>query len=94
MPRPTGRKKRWKFSAGDLEERKLWDRYMGAYEAALNATSRPWAPWYAIPADDKPYLRRTVAGIVEESLKKLGVDYPSVGEEEKRELQELRDTIV
>ncbi|MCA9614568.1 MAG: hypothetical protein KC586_17550, partial [Myxococcales bacterium] len=45
--------KNWKFNAGDVEERKHWDAYMAAYEEALNQTSRPWAPWYAIPADDK-----------------------------------------
>jgi polyphosphate kinase 2 (PPK2 family) len=85
--------KNWKFSAGDLEERKLWGKYMAAYEAAVNATSRPWAPWYAIPADDKPYLRATVARIVEDSLRKLDADYPTVSEEKKRELLELRDSI-
>lgn len=85
--------KNWKFSAGDLVERECWDGYMAAYEAALNATSRPWAPWYAIPADDKPFLRTTVAGIVEESLSALGLRYPEIGGERRRELQELRDTI-
>ena len=85
--------KNWKFSEGDLAERKLWDRYMEAYESALNATSRPWAPWYAIPADDKPYLRHTVARIVEGSLSSLGLEFPGVSEEEKEELQRLRDTI-
>ena len=47
--------KQWTFNAADLEERKFWDSYMEAYEEALNATSRPWAPWYSIPADSKPH---------------------------------------
>ena len=55
--------KNWKFEPRDVVERRFWDDYMGAYEAALNATSRPWAPWYAIPADDKPYMRARVADI-------------------------------
>jgi PPK2 family polyphosphate:nucleotide phosphotransferase len=46
--------KNWKFEPGDVVERRHWDEYMLAYQDALNATSRPWAPWYAIPADDKP----------------------------------------
>jgi len=86
--------KNWKFSEGDLKERVCWDDYMGAYEEALNATSRPWAPWYAVPADDKPYLRTTVAQIVEGSLASLGLEYPRVSEDEERKLRVLRDTIV
>ncbi|MGD8360170.1 MAG: polyphosphate kinase 2 family protein [Gemmatimonadota bacterium] len=85
--------KNWKFSEGDLEERKRWDDYMKAYEDALNATSRPWAPWYAVPADDKPYLRAAVAGIVEEALDSLGPRYPRVSRKRKEELQALRDQI-
>ncbi len=46
--------KRWKFAEGDVEERNYWDAYMRAYAECLVSTSRPWAPWYAIPADDKP----------------------------------------
>lgn len=86
--------KNWKFSKGDLAERELWSEYMGAYETALNATSRPWAPWYAIPADSKPFMRATVARIVEESLASLGLAYPAVSEEGKKELLELREEIV
>lgn len=85
--------KNWKFSEGDLEERRHWDDYMQAYEDALNATSRPWAPWYSIPADDKPYLRMAVARIVEESLSTLGLRFPEVDPEEAEKLQALRDTI-
>ena len=56
--------KNWKFSEGDVRESERWDDYMTAYQAALNATSRPWAPWYAIPADDKPFARLCVAEIL------------------------------
>jgi len=86
--------KNWKFSEGDLAERDCWDEYMKAYEEALSATSRPWAPWYAVPADDKPYLRAAVARIVERSLSTLGLEYPQVGEEEKEKFRALRDRIV
>ncbi len=86
--------KNWKFSEGDLAERDRWDGYMEAYEEALNATSRPWAPWYAVPADDKPYLRAAVAQIVERSLSTLGLEFPQVGEEEKEKYRALRDRIV
>jgi PPK2 family polyphosphate:nucleotide phosphotransferase len=47
--------KNWKFSPGDLKERKLWDKYQACYEDAINRTSKPHAPWFNIPADDKSY---------------------------------------
>jgi PPK2 family polyphosphate:nucleotide phosphotransferase len=68
--------KHWKFNPSDLDERDRWDDYIAAYHDCLNATSRPWAPWYAIPADDKPYARWQVAKIVTEALASLGVDFP------------------
>jgi PPK2 family polyphosphate:nucleotide phosphotransferase len=86
--------KNWKFSEGDLAERELWDQYMDAYQEALNATSRPWAPWYAVPADDKPFMRSAVAEIVERSLSSLGLDYPRLSAEETARLQDLRTRIV
>jgi PPK2 family polyphosphate:nucleotide phosphotransferase len=60
--------KNWKFSAGDLKERKLWDKYQECYEDALNRTSKPHAPWYNIPADDKPTARYIVAKIMYDTL--------------------------
>ena len=78
LARLTEPEKHWKFSQQDLEERKLWGKYMSAYEAALNATSRPWAPWYAIPADNKPYMRMCVADIITKTLKRLNPQYPTV----------------
>ncbi|MDH5345287.1 MAG: polyphosphate kinase 2 family protein, partial [Gammaproteobacteria bacterium] len=50
--------------------------YMDAYEEALNATSRPWAPWYALPADDKPFMRARIAEILVEALQGIGLTYP------------------
>jgi PPK2 family polyphosphate:nucleotide phosphotransferase len=69
-------KKNWKFNVGDLDERARWDDYLAAYEQALRATSRPWAPWYAVPADNKHYLRLAVAKIVNEAFESLGLDFP------------------
>jgi len=68
--------KRWKFEAGDVQERERWDDYMALYEEALNATSRPWAPWYAIPADDKPFMRLAVATIFLAALRGLDLVHP------------------
>ncbi|MFT4780830.1 MAG: PPK2 family polyphosphate:nucleotide phosphotransferase [Pseudohongiellaceae bacterium] len=61
--------KNWKFSPGDLKERELWDRYQDCYEEALNRTSKAHAPWYAIPADDKPTARYILAKTLLDTLK-------------------------
>jgi len=71
-------KKQWKFSPHDIAERKHWDEYMRCYEEALKETSRPWAPWYAIPADNKPYMRVEVAKTIRKALKAMDLHYPPV----------------
>jgi PPK2 family polyphosphate:nucleotide phosphotransferase len=82
--------KNWKFSVSDLAERQHWEAYMDAYEGALNGTSRPWAPWYAIPADSKSYMRLTIARIIAESLNRLCLAYPAVSKKTREELDEMR----
>lgn len=69
----------WKFSPGDLKERKRWDEYMSYYEEAIQHTSKPDAPWYVIPADNKEICRYLVAQIVLEELKKRkDIKYPDL----------------
>jgi len=60
----------WKFSAGDLKERKLWDRYLECYEEAIDRTTQPHAPWYVVPADNKRAARVIVASVLLQELKK------------------------
>lgn len=86
--------KNWKFEPKDVVERRSWDDYMAAYEAALNATSRPWAPWYAIPADDKPYMRARVADVIIDTLRSIGLRYPEPGERERAEFVAAREELV
>lgn len=69
LRRLNKQEKNWKFSAGDLKERKLWDKYQECYEDAINNTSKSHAPWYTIPADDKPVARYLVAKILYDALK-------------------------
>jgi len=85
--------KNWKFSVGDVEERGHWKNYMRAYEDAINATSKPWAPWYAIPADHKPYLRVQVAEIIARSLNSLGLRYPKVDPEVRARFDQMRERL-
>ncbi|WP_400072569.1 PPK2 family polyphosphate kinase [Zobellia russellii] len=64
------KRKNWKFSPGDLKERKLWDTYRNCYEEAINETSKAHAPWYIVPADNKKAARVIVASVLLEELKK------------------------
>ncbi len=81
--------KNWKFSEGDVKERAFWQDYMQAYEEALAATSRPWAPWYAIPADDKPFMRLSVAEIIVGNLTRLNLQYPKVDKAARKRFKEM-----
>lgn len=69
LRRLNKKEKNWKFSPDDLKERKLWDAYQNCYEDAINRTSKPHAPWYNIPANDKPTARYIVAKIMYDTLK-------------------------
>jgi PPK2 family polyphosphate:nucleotide phosphotransferase len=68
--------KRWKFSLGDLEERKLWDDYVAVYEDVLSKTSTEWAPWYVVPADRKWYRNLVIGTVLTEALEGLDMRRP------------------
>jgi PPK2 family polyphosphate:nucleotide phosphotransferase len=72
--------KEWKFNAADVDERARWDDYMDAFEAALTATSTPWAPWYVIPADHKLLTQAVVAQVLVEKVRSLDLRWPGVSE--------------
>lgn len=83
--------KNWKFSPGDLKERKLWGNYMTCYEELLNKTSKPYAPWYAIPCDDKKTSRYLVARILYDTLKTYkDIKEPELNDEIKANLDLYR----
>ena len=91
LRRLNKKSKNWKFSPGDLKERKLWDNYMDCYEDAINRTSKPHAPWYIIPADDKPTARYLVAKILHDSLTQLeDVVEPELDSEIKAEIDSYK----
>lgn len=76
--------KNWKFSRGDLEERKLWDQYINAFEEALGKTSTETAPWYVIPANRKWYRNLVISSIIIEKLKSLNMAFPESEEDLKK----------
>jgi PPK2 family polyphosphate:nucleotide phosphotransferase len=86
-------RKHWKFSEADLTERGHWNRYRDAYSDVLTATHKPWAPWYCLPADNKPYLWVVAAEILVKTLKQLNPQYPSFGKVELARFEALKSKL-
>ena len=85
--------KNWKFSFGDLEERKHWSEYRDAFEQMIQNTSTKWAPWWVIPADNKWVTRTLVAAIITRSIDDLGVAFPEVAPEQRRRLETAKKAL-
>jgi PPK2 family polyphosphate:nucleotide phosphotransferase len=83
------RTKNWKFNAGDLAERKLWDSYTEAYRDALTKCSTSWAPWYLVPADSNKARNYLIARRIVETLERLNLEYPKP----KTDLSEYLDAL-
>lgn len=90
LDRIDEQEKNWKFSAGDLPERALFDQYMEAYETAINETSKDHAPWYVLPADSKWFARVAAIQIIIDTLEKMNLKYPTLSDKDRQELQESK----
>jgi PPK2 family polyphosphate:nucleotide phosphotransferase len=86
--------KRWKFNAGDIAERKLWPRYMAAYQDMIRHTSIPEAPWYVVPADDKWFCRMIISAALVRTLEELRPQFPHIGEAKLREMRKARRALI
>jgi PPK2 family polyphosphate:nucleotide phosphotransferase len=86
--------KNWKFSFGDLEERKHWSEYRQAFEQMVQNTSTKWAPWWVIPADHKWVTRTLVAAIITRSIDGLGVAFPKVSDKGRQRLADVRNELL
>jgi PPK2 family polyphosphate:nucleotide phosphotransferase len=82
--------KNWKFSMADARERGFWSDYAEAYEDMIRATATSYAPWYVVPADNKWFTRIVVAAAVIDTLGSLGLEFPEVDEQAKKELAKAR----
>ncbi len=82
--------KNWKFSSADLAERALWDDYMDVYEEAINETSKEYAPWYVIPADNKWFTRVAAIQIIIDAMEKMDLKYPELSEKETLALKDAK----
>ncbi|KFF13350.1 polyphosphate:nucleotide phosphotransferase [Chryseobacterium soli] len=93
LDRIEKQEKNWKFSAADLPERALFGQYMEAYETAINETSKDYAPWYILPADNKWFARVAAIQIIIDTLEKMDLRYPVLSEKDKTELEESKKTL-
>lgn len=82
--------KRWKFSMGDVAERKHWSEYMKAYQDVVRHTSRPWAPWHVVPADNKWFARVIIGSAIVDALERLDLHYPKVDKTSLDEFEHVR----
>jgi PPK2 family polyphosphate:nucleotide phosphotransferase len=87
-------KKNWKFSMADIKERAFWKDYKEAYAEMIQKTATKHAPWYVVPSDNKWFTRLIVALAIVEALDKLDLAFPNVDKEKKRELQQIRDSLL
>jgi len=85
--------KNWKFQAGDVKERALWDDYQRAYEDMLGSTSTTYAPWHIIPADHKWFARLAVADIIIDTLRSMKLHYPKISKETRAGLDAARQAL-
>jgi polyphosphate kinase 2 (PPK2 family) len=86
--------KNWKFSATDVKERGHWGEYMKAYEQTIRNTATSYAPWYAIPADNKWFTRVVVSAAVISTLASLDLAYPKLSADKLKELKVVRQKLV
>lgn len=82
--------KNWKFSAADVSERRYWDDYQQNYEEMIRHTSRKYAPWIVVPADNKWFARLVVSSVIVHALGEMKLSYPEVSDEKRRALAGAR----
>ncbi|MFL1895984.1 PPK2 family polyphosphate kinase [Aquimarina sp. 2-A2] len=88
------KEKNWKFSPGDLKERALWDAYQDCYEDAINRTSKSHAPWFVIPADDKPTARYIVAKTMLDTLQTYtDIEEPELDKETQENIELYKEQL-
>jgi PPK2 family polyphosphate:nucleotide phosphotransferase len=86
--------KNWKFSLADAHERKHWKDYMAAYQDVIRSTASKNAPWYVVPADKKWFARLVVAAAIVDAIGRLGLRYPEVGPDKRKELAAARTELL
>ena len=90
LARIDDKSKNWKFSAADIVERQFWDNYQNCYQAAISETSTKNSPWYVVPSNKKWYSRLVISEAIVQTMEKLNLEYPKLGESQKQMLQKCK----
>jgi PPK2 family polyphosphate:nucleotide phosphotransferase len=85
--------KNWKFSPGDVRERRYWDDYQHAFSDMLSQTSTKWAPWYVVPADHKWFSRLATAAVLVTALDAINPQYPAADPAVAGEMAQVRQEL-
>jgi len=93
LARIDDKSKNWKFSSADIKERQYWDDYQKCYQEAILETSTKQAPWYVVPSDKKWFSRLVISEAIVATMEKLNLEYPTIDEEQKKELQECKQKL-
>lgn len=94
LERIDDKTKNWKFSDADVKERAYWDEYQNCYEDAIINTGTKYAPWYIIPSNHKWFSRLVVSTVIQNTLKKLNLKYPDVGDKQLKMLEESKKILL
>jgi PPK2 family polyphosphate:nucleotide phosphotransferase len=86
--------KRWKFNLADLEERKVWEPYVEAYEEMIRGTATGDAPWYVVPSDHKWFTRLVVSAAVVERLEQIDPKFPTLDDTQLHDLETARASLM
>lgn len=92
LDRLEDQKRFWKFSRHDLVESGFRATYDEAVVHMFNETSRAWAPWFCVPADNRWFLRWQISAILLQALQTLPLKYPeaeAMSDDEKQALRKL-----
>ena len=90
MDRIFNQQKNWKFSMADMRERQYWDQYQEIYGEMISKTSKDYAPWYIVPADNKWYTRYVVSQITLQALKKIDPQFPPLARGIAEQLEKFK----
>ena len=93
MDRIFNQQKNWKFSMADMRERQYWDQYQEIYGEMISKTSKDYAPWYIVPADNKWYTRYVVSQITLQALKKIDPQFPPLAPDIAEQLEKFKKFI-
>ncbi len=93
LDRLEDEKRRWKFSSNDIVESGFREDYDEAVMHMFNETSRPYAPWFCVPADDRWFLRWQISSILLQALQALPLTYPDPEHLSAEDKKSLRDSL-